>query len=300
MCPYGYIYTTLTKICRMAKMEGNMSKINITMKEAELLLECMRNKFKKSVYGIKAQNGKAGIFDSKFGGYPYWNSALDYPENFLGEKLLLLAQINFDKKEFQDDMLPSKGMLQFYIADDDLSGLEFDDQTIQNGFRIIYHENIDYGITEEDIKNMGVPAGTDGEHEYFPILSESGISFKKGEEGICSEIEGFKEAFNEAYVECTGKELPQGTDFWDLEKNEASEYLYEKLSGFGHKLLGYPAFTQSDPRDDTEEYDTLLLQIDSENNISIWGDWGICNFFINGEKLKNLDFSDVMYNWDCY
>ncbi|ETJ18863.1 hypothetical protein Q604_UNBC18576G0001, partial [human gut metagenome] len=31
-----------------------------------------------------------------------------------------------------------------------------------------------------------------------------------------------------------------------------------------------------------------------------WGDGGVCNFFINKDKLKNLDFSDVLYNWDCY
>lgn len=32
----------------------------------------------------------------------------------------------------------------------------------------------------------------------------------------------------------------------------------------------------------------------------MWGDSGICGFFINREKLKELDFSDVIYNWDCY
>jgi len=31
----------------------------------------------------------------------------------------------------------------------------------------------------------------------------------------------------------------------------------------------------------------------------MWGDCGVGNFFINIEDLKNLDFSDVLYNWDC-
>ena len=30
------------------------------------------------------------------------------------------------------------------------------------------------------------------------------------------------------------------------------------------------------------------------------GDCGVMNFFINREKLRNKDFSDVFYNWDCY
>ena len=31
----------------------------------------------------------------------------------------------------------------------------------------------------------------------------------------------------------------------------------------------------------------------------MWGDAGIYGFFINRQKLKNLDFDDVIYNWDC-
>lgn len=47
----------------------------------------------------------------------------------------------------------------------------------------------------------------------------------------------------------------------------------------------------------------LLFQLDSDYHDSedrvLWGDCGIGNFFINREKLKNCDFSDVIYNWDC-
>ena len=33
-------------------------------------------------------------------------------------------------------------------------------------------------------------------------------------------------------------------------------------------------------------------------NIGVmWGNVGVGNFFINREKLKALDFSDVLYNW---
>ena len=53
--------------------------------------------------------------------------------------------------------------------------------------------------------------------------------------------------------------------------------------------------------EDKEPY-VLLLQLDSEDNNEIeilWGDSGICNFFINQSALSQLDFSDVFYNWDC-
>ena len=79
------------------------------------------------------------------------------------------------------------------------------------------------------------------------------------------------------------------------------------LNTGGHKLGGYPCFTQCDPRENSAEYskyDTLLLQIDSDYSNGgtkvMFGDSGVCNFFIPGEKLKNRDFSDILYTWDCY
>ena len=91
------------------------------------------------------------------------------------------------------------------------------------------------------------------------------------------------------------------------EKDKLSEEV-EEIYGYefyeeniGTKCNGFPFFTQFEPRDEEQlkEYDTLLFQIDSGGEIMI-GDCGVMNFFINREKLKNKDFSDVFYNWDCY
>ena len=38
--------------------------------------------------------------------------------------------------------------------------------------------------------------------------------------------------------------------------------------------------------------------MDSDDGI-LWGDAGVGNFFIDLEKLKQRDFSDVFYTWDC-
>ena len=43
----------------------------------------------------------------------------------------------------------------------------------------------------------------------------------------------------------------------------------------------------------------LLLQIDSTNGVS-FGDSGVANFFISPSDLERLDFSRVLYTWDCY
>ena len=49
-------------------------------------------------------------------------------------------------------------------------------------------------------------------------------------------------------------------------------------------------------------YNTLLLQLDSDlkSGILMWGDSGEANFIINEKALEELDFSRVLYNWDCF
>lgn len=85
-----------------------------------------------------------------------------------------------------------------------------------------------------------------------------------------------------------------------------SDYIINELSNTEHWLLGYPFFTQNDPRDYAEKYryyDTMLFQMDSDycDNMDyvLWGDCGVVNFFINSEYLKSKNFSRVLYNWDC-
>ncbi|WP_449443775.1 DUF1963 domain-containing protein [Ureibacillus acetophenoni] len=48
-------------------------------------------------------------------------------------------------------------------------------------------------------------------------------------------------------------------------------------------------------------FDTLLLQIISNDEENImWGDSGIIKFFINKQKLLNLDFSDIYFIAEQY
>lgn len=88
--------------------------------------------------------------------------------------------------------------------------------------------------------------------------------------------------------------------------DEAYDNMVEELGNENHWLLGYPYFTQSDPREYEEKYryyDTLLFQMDSdygeEEDDILWGDAGVANFFMNREDLKNRNFDKVLYNWDC-
>ncbi|MEM8778225.1 MAG: YwqG family protein, partial [Cyanobacteria bacterium P01_G01_bin.49] len=56
-------------------------------------------------------NKNLTLWESKFGGYPYFPKALEYPKNSQGKPLTLLAQINFSEALSLEDF-PSQGILQ--------------------------------------------------------------------------------------------------------------------------------------------------------------------------------------------
>ena len=92
-----------------------------------------------------------------------------------------------------------------------------------------------------------------------------------------------------------------GLDVQDY-NDKAAVIIAEALSSIsieGHKLGGYPNFTQADPREDGQDH-VLLVQFDSDTRLGLmWGDVGIANFFIRPAELKARDFSRAAFNWDC-
>lgn len=252
---------------------------------------------------------KPNIFESKFGGVPYIAKDEKVPVDSKGEQLRLLAQINFgDISEITPEYFPKKGLIQFWVLDEDLIGLDFDEPTKQDTFRVIYKEYIDKTVSEDDVlakfKNS-----EDDEESFFPVEGEFALKFEKKNAPMYS----WSYVFGELFAKKFNAMYPQEENFIDspydldieLEDVEGIEE-FEGSDDSNHQIGGYPSFAQEDPRDGIEElesYDTLLLQIDSDmngdNTLVTWGDCGIANFFINREKLKNCDFSDVLYNWDC-
>ncbi len=262
------------------------------------------NKTKKDFISITLTNSKPSIFESKVGGLGYIPHDSDFPTTSDGEQLRLLAQIECSKIDLTE--FPKHGLLQFWILNDDVYGADFDNMknnATQNTFRIIYHENIDLTVTEEEVTSKFKENQYDKDG-YMPCFGEYSLSFNKKFAGML-ECDGryeklFCSRFNVAYPDTPIENI------YDLEISFDEMDCYEKLTeiSFGHKIGGYPAFTQWDPREENDTHDFLLLQLDSDygngNDRIMWGDSGVANFFISSDKLKNLDFSDVIYNWDCY
>lgn len=226
-------------------------------------------------------------WQSRFGGVPYWPKAAPLPTAPDGNPLFLLAQINFSEAPHIPGY-PAEGILQVFIADNDLYGLEFrgEERTQEqinkhpHGHKVIYHLN-----PVQDASKLLTEAPSP---DSFPVTGSYSLTFKQVQDPV-----GVRDC---RFDELIGRreELPE----------EMLDKLGEDFSGSGSKIAGYAFFTQYDPRAEVDAPGwILLLQIDTEyaEGISIkWGDSGVGNLFIKPEDLEKKDFSNVWYNWDCY
>ena len=238
------------------------------------------------------------LFDSKFGGLPYWPPAMAYPKDSEGEQLILLAQINLEQIGAAEP-LPQTGLLQFFVGQGDSFGADWDEDC-PNGFRVIWHKDIDFTLTQEQVQAMGIP--THAGLEYFPVREEAAVTAQRATAWLSPQDNRFDSLFAQVWQDVTGQAPPQ-PDFRDFLEQCDQDYIYDQLESFGHHLLGYPCFVQYDPREEDSPYSTLLFQMDSDwadtETYVMWGDGGVGNFFISLEDLQRRDFSDVLYTWDC-
>ncbi|MCC3407612.1 MAG: DUF1963 domain-containing protein [Microcoleus sp. PH2017_10_PVI_O_A] len=229
-------------------------------------------------------NEPANWWQSKFGGLPYLPKGFDYPKTPHGDYLFLLAQINFSEVPHLEDF-PDRGILQFYLPDDELYGLSFDyDEDI---FKILYFPEPDFNV-ENIITNYDFLP----KFEYVPIWGSCRLQFTKKYAPITHYDDGFTKFL--------------GEDFYKLfrEDDEVRDNYINLCVPHGHKIGGYHgSFQSNDPRLDCESDPYILLfQMDSDGNDAIdimWGDGGVGNFFVKESALQKLDFSDVVYEWDC-
>ena len=239
---------------------------------------------------LKLTVTKPSLFDSKVGGIGYVPRDAKIPEDSKGVQLRLLAQIDCAEITLED--FPHQGLLQFWILNDDVSGLNFDDNTLQDTFRVLYFKEPDRTVTEKEVCEKMQDSSSDEEEDYFPVRGCYGLAFSEDVDTI---------SYSDYRFESCIRKLVQ------QDYPEEAENLLENMDDFfdggsGHKIGGYPGFAQWDPRSSEDTHDVLLFQLDSDMGTDwkiLWGDCGIGNFFINREKLKNCDFSDVLYTWDC-
>jgi uncharacterized protein YwqG len=239
-----------------------------------------------SVHIEASPAGNLFLFDSKFGGLPYWPVSRPYPTGSDGKPLFLLAQLNFSQIPSLEGY-PDKGLLQFYVAANDLYGADFDNPTDQKDFRVVYWDDLQQ-MPVEDFRFLTAQP----RDSAVPVAEEMQLRFS-----LQTDYVSYEDVRYELFVK---DDLPVSNPSPEGQSAEEDAFLDDVDNG-GHKIGGYAFFTQNDPRNMDSEYANwiLLLQIDSQDNSILWGDVGVGNFFIHPDALARKDFSNVLYNWDC-
>lgn len=210
-------------------------------------------------------------WESKCGGCPYLESGEDYPKDENGKPMMFLTQINLDEMPPLENF-PSHGLLQFYIGDDGMLGLD-------SACKVVY-------VPEYKKDASKLLRDNPFEEEYEnnpPYVNECRMTFRQTSRFICTACREFDEKF-------CGKT-----------NDEERDTLYGLCYAKGSFVGGYPLFVQQAPAYyDDGTYDTVLLQLDCDDECGImFGDSGNCNFFISKEDLKSLNFDNVEYSWQC-
>lgn len=238
---------------------------------------------------LDMQEAQTDIYDSKIGGKAYLPKDAEYPcsrgKNEDGKPMVLLCQLNLDKFPGYRYM-PKKGMLQFFLAPDGNYGMDYDDYTKQDGFRVVYYENINYDRT-----SLKEPPTVSYDPSDMPFKKELRLTYRSTTLPLSSATDDFDNAYERALLE-TGIQLTEDecTDVYAVLEDKGEYY------GWCEHLN----YAQGDPR--PQNYPELLLQINSDWSKAeriFWGDMGVAHFFITAEKLKEKDFSRVYYQWDC-
>lgn len=241
-------------------------------------------KFKREFVKIDAKSLKVSAFEdqlsiktSKFLGLPFYPISKIYPKDKTGKPMLLAAQINFEEIP-QYINFPQNGILQLFLSATNW---------YEEEFKIVYHNKSE--TESEFLKDFSFINPED--YDEMPIIFVHKLSFSKS-------IENGGLTDNQFQFQFGDQDWYEFVD--QLSENEQNEF-YDYFEAGGHKLGGYAAFTQDDPREyeNRNEDDIQLLQIDSDEDI-IFGDLGIGHVFIDIESLKNNDFEKAYFTWDCH
>jgi len=278
----------------LAKMSsGTLKRLNGTplssedRHKADLVIAELRAKTNRDSIKITlgerkiADNNPTDRFKSKFGGTPYWPKDMKYPV-YNGKPMYMLAQVNFSEMPRLAGY-PTSGILQFFALNMDY----FDNDEL---CKVIYHPNPSKSVEQLD----PVPVTTIGVDIYGGNLPIGGVCFfdKCTIEKVC-----IQPSCND-FADMIKPILEKHFGTTSVKNYSVNNYIYDAISAWGHRIGGWPNFTQYDVM--TDKYNRLLLQIDTEMKKGIeWGDCGIGNLFINDKALASKDFKDVLCTWDC-
>ncbi len=259
--------------------------------EVEEALEQFRRRNLRPMLRICPSVEGRCIGRSRVGGESVGEAPLDR----CGKPMRLLAAIWCSETQGMAD-LPSRGILRFFIAEDRDLGCDRLSPAEQRDFRVLYTPDEDaFGACE--VERVFDP------HTSFPVKGCYPIEFVPGLGTPLSGDYRFRPALEEALA-LVGAPAVEALD------PTVYRAICRQHEWGGHRMGGYPRFADIDPRCQAvyQPYDTVLLQIvghalyfEKEGvtvDIIAFGEDGGCQFLIPRDKLRALDFSDILYWWD--
>ena len=245
------------------------------------------------------------ITQSKVGGLFYLPKSATIPTNSKGEQLMFLAQINCEELP-ENSIYPPKGIMQFWIFGGDYDmGNNYDNPCSDENKRVIYYPTIEEHHNLEELTAMYKPKENEDGELITPICTDEPLSMSFQLEKQWRLASDFR--FEDAFIEKWNAYFPDKKieKFWQLDE-DLFKIVYEMLDIKEYSQIGgYGYFTQTDPRmyESLSDYTEILFQLDSYDEGDeykiLWGDCGVGSFFATKEQLKNLDFANCLYNWDC-
>lgn len=266
-----------TEVAVQTFLAAHASTLDVRRPRVSIMLEPMAND---------------DVRTSKVGGQPYWTSEREYPQGSDGRPMFLLAQIDFGAMPRPLKGYPRDGLLQFFIAETEFYGanfegdMSFDALQEQRNFRVVYWPDTKAAPIDVAVR--------DSDRLPFVPTQPRRMAFTGGVEPLSAFDYRFHAVFGSTDAYTAGEEHARSMG---VDPEAFIDALWETRSGSGHKIGGYPYFTQQDPR--SEGPYELLFQLDTDDRM-MWGDAGVAGFFIDPAALARADFSRVAYSWDCH
>ena len=241
---------------------------------------------------------------SRVGGCPDLPPDFSWPEN-QGRRLDYLLQVNLeDLAKFEHPEMPTRGMLTFFY--DMYNGPWGYDPKDLSGYRVVHHPNLEVLERLEEV------------HEEEYLFTESLLQLRYSE----TLPHGGSRAYRNLMLQMQPEDMQEA-----MYRGLAREY--EKLftgTATAHQFFGHSCNIQGDmqleaqlvmnglycgdatgyrdPRaaalaENADQWQ-LLLQLDSDDDIWMWGDCGLLYYWIRRDDLAVGNFDKVWMTLQCY
>jgi uncharacterized protein YwqG len=223
---------------------------------------------------------------SRLGGAVYLGVDEAWPVDVDGQRMVFVTQINFSEMPILPDF-PTSGILQVFIPQDDLFGMDFDDPS-KSDIAIIWRDVMpEQAVRHTQTVNPDISPFQTYEHdteqrgralEFVPELRQMRPSLSDWR--FNRMLAGKWEMYNEKQLD----------DLFDeLDCDRAAHYVGGHIRLTQSDFRGMPAY---------QEHDRVLLQIGSDDHI-MWGDVGEMFLVIRPDDLRNKRFDKAVFWWDC-